>query len=305
MALPQWTGAVLLIAAVLVARLSSQAPASCNDQWPQWSPDGRSIVFTSDRTGDPEIFVLDLAARTPRQLTRTPGRDAHPSFSPDGQLIAFQSPRGDGHTNLYTMRADGSDQRRITSHAGFAGVPVWSHDGKTIAYQWTPRLQAEKWRLMLLDVASGRTEQISDGTANDQVPNWTGDHRLIFYSDRTGRDQLYVRSRDGVMRLTSNGFNDRGATWSRDGRLISFMSDRAGSPAAIFVMNADGSGARRLGTIAPEHGVPFFSPDGRRVLATPTVGGGRQIWSLDVQDGTHQVLSTCGRSAADPISGAR
>lgn len=74
------------------------------------------------------------------------------------------------------------------------------------------------------------------------------------------------------------------------------MSDRAGTPAAIHLMRADGTDVRRLGTIAPEHGVPFFSPDGRRVLATPTVNGGREIWSLSVADGSHEVLSSCRRS---------
>lgn len=282
--------------AVYLFAAAQQPSLRCNDQWPQWSPDGRALVFTSDRTGDPEVFVLDLGAGTPRQLTHTPGRDAHPSFAPDGRLIAFQSPRGDGHTNLYTMQPDGSDPRKITSHQGFAGVPVWSPDGTRIAYQWTPKLQTEKWRLMLLDVASGRTQQISDGTANDQVPNWAPDGRLIFYSDRTGRNQLYVRAGDGtVHRLTTTGSEDRAAAWSRDGSQIAFMSDRDGSPAGIFIMNADGSGARRLGTIAPEHGVPFFSPDGRRVLTTPMVDGGRAIWSLSVVDGNHEVLSTCSK----------
>jgi Tol biopolymer transport system component len=126
-------------------------------------------------------------------------------------------------------------------------------DGRTLACQWTPRLQVDKWRLLLLDVASGRAELITDGTSNDQVPNW-----------------------------------------SPDGRLISFMSDGEGSPAAIFFMNADGTGARRVGSVAPEHGVPFFSPDGSRVLASPIVDGGRKIWSLAVADGRHAVLSSCG-----------
>jgi TolB protein len=295
MATLAFTLAASVGSAAWVIAAALQPAVRCNDQWPQWSPDGRAIVFTSDRTGDPEVFVLDLGARTPRQLTHTPGRDAHPSFAPDGRLIAFQSPRGDGHTNLYTMKHDGSDPRKITSHQGFAGVPVWSPDGTTIAYQWRPKLQAETWRLMLLDVASGRTEQISDGTANDQVPNWAPDGRLIFYSDRTGRNQLYVRAADGsVHRLTSSGSDDRGAAWSRDGRQIAFMSDRAGSP-GIYLMNADGSGTRRLGTIAPEHGVPFFSPDGSRILATPMADGGQAIWSLSVKDGSREVLSTCSR----------
>lgn len=296
--MPLRLGAVALVIVSAVTGASALAgpsqPAACNDEWPQWSPDGRTIVFGSDRTGDPEIFVLDLATRQSRQLTSTPGRDAHPAYAPDGRRIVFQSPRGDGHTNLYTMNVDGSDPRKITSHEGFAGVPVWSRDGRSLAYQWTPRLREANWRLMLLD-DTGRSRQISDASSNDQVPNWSPDGRLVFYSDRTGRNQLYVRATDGgVRRLTESAYEDRTAAWSPDGRSIAFVSDRDGST-GIFVMAADGQGVRRIRSVPEARGVPFFSPDGTRVLATPLVEGGRQIWSVNVRDGSHEVLSACGR----------
>jgi TolB protein len=283
-------------AAVLHLGAAAQDPSTCNDLWPAWSPDGKRIVFVSDRTGDPEVFLRTLSGGEAQRLTMTPGRDAHPSFSPDGMTIAFQSPREGAHTNIYLMDVDGSNQRRITSHQGFAGMPVWSPDGTQIAYQWTPDLEAQKWRLMLLHVAtSAQPRQLTDGSANDQVLNWAPDGtRFVFHSDRTGKNQLYTMSLDGrVTRLTTSSSDDRSGAWSPDGKMIAFMSDRESDAAGVFVMDADGTGARRLSALTPEHGVPFFSPDGARVLANPRRPAGAEVVALRVRDGGVELLSRC------------
>ena len=130
-----------------------------DDMWPAWSPDGRRIVFSSTRDGDPEVYVMNADGSEPRRLTTTPGRDAHPSWSPDGRTIAFQSPRQDGHTRLFLMNPDGSQQRALTQNTGFCGVPVWSPDGKRIAYQCTEDVQrtgtGKPWQLFIIDVDGG------------------------------------------------------------------------------------------------------------------------------------------------------
>jgi TolB protein len=118
---------------------------------------------------------------------------------------------------------------------------------------------------------------------------------MVFYSDRTGINQLYVMNRDssGVVRLTTTPAEDRTAAFSPDGASIAFMSERDGTPAGIYLMRADGSGLRRVGDLRPGHGVPFFSPDGSRLLATVTEGVGAGIWSVRVSDGTAERLSGC------------
>lgn len=276
----------------------------CDDQWPAWSPDGAQVVFSSTRTGDHEIFVRSLAGGEARQLTSTPGRDAHPSFSPDGRQIAFQSPRGDGHTNLYVMDRDGSGARRVTSHEGFAGMPVWSPDGRRLAYQWRSESAGARWQLMMLTLATGAVEPLTDASANDQVVNWSPDGtRLVFHSDRTGRNQIYVWSDGVVTRVADTPFDDRSASWSPDGRLLAFVSRHGDDAGGVYIMAADGAHRRRVGDVGVEHTLPFFSPDGRRLLITPTTASGTEIWTLDVATGRATRVSGCATVTARASAG--
>jgi Tol biopolymer transport system component len=150
---------------------------------------------------------------------------------------------------------------------------------------------------MLLGTEPGaQPRPLTDGQANDQVINWAPDsRRVVFHSDRTGVDQLYTMTiGDGrVERLTTSHAADRSGAWSPDGRTIAFKSERDGVPAAVFLMDADGTNVRRVGTIAPGHGVPFFSPDGTRVLATLPGARGSEIVSLRVAGGQVDRLSRC------------
>ncbi|MEW6568949.1 MAG: hypothetical protein AB1449_12445 [Chloroflexota bacterium] len=81
---------------------------------PQWSPDGRQILFeSSGPMGDLEIFVINADGTGLRNLTNSPGRDSDPVWSPDGRYIAFVTNR-DGNDEIYVMNADGTDQRNVS-----------------------------------------------------------------------------------------------------------------------------------------------------------------------------------------------
>lgn len=97
-----------------------------NEGHPSWSPDGTLLLFDSDRPpgGNPDIFVTDLGGTRIRNLTRHPSVDLVASWSPDGAWIAFGSSR-DGDWEVYVMRADGSEQRRVTYSRGFDGDANW------------------------------------------------------------------------------------------------------------------------------------------------------------------------------------
>ncbi len=93
---------------------------------PVWSPDGQRIAFRSHRDGAPEIYVLDLETGEERNLTNHPAADVEPEWSPDGNWIAFASIRDSPNFDIFIMRADGSDVRRLTTDEAKDSYPVWA-----------------------------------------------------------------------------------------------------------------------------------------------------------------------------------
>lgn len=97
-----------------------------DDRHARYSPDGKSIVFSSDRTGNFDIFVMRTDGTHVRQLTYAPSYDVHPSYSPDGQFISFDSDRDDpDYGDIYRMRADGTQQTALTRSRAIEFDPEW------------------------------------------------------------------------------------------------------------------------------------------------------------------------------------
>ncbi len=101
------------------------------DGSPSWSPDGQKIAFTSERSGNYDIWVMDADGGNKQQLTRHEGYDSDCYWSPDGQKIAFSSGRSD-NGDIWVMDADGSHKQRLTTNEATDWHPSWSPDGKKL-----------------------------------------------------------------------------------------------------------------------------------------------------------------------------
>ena len=98
-----------------------------SDSSPSWSPDGKWIIFASDRKGDDvnyEIYVMDTDGGNQRRLTNNRVHDTSPSWSSDGKRIVFSSYR-DGNAEIYVMDNDGENQQKLTNNPGNDFGPAW------------------------------------------------------------------------------------------------------------------------------------------------------------------------------------
>ena len=103
------------------------------DVSPSWSPDGKSIVFVSDRAGRPDLYILDPESARLRRLTFEGSYNADPEWSPLGDGIAYVSRIG-GDFQVFRIRPDGTDRKQLTEGGGDHLNPTWSPDGRLIAY---------------------------------------------------------------------------------------------------------------------------------------------------------------------------
>lgn len=175
------------------------------------SPDGKRIVFTSDRGGDLDIWVMDSDGTHAKQLTHTLGYDGGPWWSPDGKQICFRAYHPETPAeisdyksllkqhlirpttlDIYVMDADGSHVRRITNDkkdniASFA--PSWTHDGKSLVFGSNrDDPMRRKFEVYRINLDGSGLERITFGDQFDGFPNFSPDgKRFVWASNRNGK----------------------------------------------------------------------------------------------------------------------
>ena len=132
--------------------------STLEENGPQYSPDGKRIVFASRRSGSFEIWVCDADGRNPRQLTNIGGAlTGTPRWSPDSRQIVFDSSLS-GNASIYVINADGGAARRLTSHTDEDITPSWSRDGQWIYFGCTRSGSMQIWKV---PVAGGTAVQVT------------------------------------------------------------------------------------------------------------------------------------------------
>jgi TolB protein len=240
---------------------------------PAWSPDGRMIAFTRRGPGfQIHTYVMNADGSGQQRLTRDGGIHFSVAWSPDGQKLLFERPnphhaksaaeaaRGDWPEELYVMNADGSGQRRLTRNPARDGGPVWSPDGRRIAF--TRQFRNGRAEVYVMNADGSGQRSLTPARSASFWPAWSPYGRRIAFA-RWGPsarpDGIYVMDADGSdqRRLTQRGTNP---AWSPDGQTIAFERSN-GRSGGLLVMNADGSGMRRLTRSGVLWGVPFaWSP---------------------------------------------
>jgi Tol biopolymer transport system component len=135
--------------------------------FPAWSPDGALIVYESERQGNRDLYVIDLADPEPSSilLTDSPAIDSAPRWSPDGRYIAFVSNRT-GNEEIFILTLDGSDDYslfNLTNHLANDRNPMWDPAGKRITFE---SYEDGKFELVVINLDGTGRQQL---THDDQL----------------------------------------------------------------------------------------------------------------------------------------
>src|SRR6516162_8265676 len=224
--------------------------------WTHWNEGKRSHLFVIPADG----------STAPRDLTPGADFDVPPderggpgdiNFSPDSKEICFTavtdkmeaiSTNGD----LFTAPVAGGEIQRITTQRGFDGEPVYSPDGKYIAYhaQLEREYESDRWRVMLYDRQTGKIENLTEGfdRSADELA-WSADSKSIYFTAESEMEKpLYeMAARPGaepkkILADTYNVF----FSLSGAGKIMAFERTSLTSPAEVFTASGDGSNVRQL-----------------------------------------------------------
>jgi TolB protein len=256
-------------AVVLTTRVESRG---------SWSPDGRTIAFNSDRLGEMNIWLHDLATGTDRRITTGPGGDYQPEWAPDGRTLVFFSARS-GSIDVWSVSLGDGRLTRLTDDPGMDTNPFYSPDGLSIAFMSDRLGRTEVW-VMNAD-GSGQRRLTSTG-AGGHFLRWTKDGRSVVYRAESGTQTRIARVdvEQGTITPMPDVASGAHMSWSPDQSVILDVRGHK----TLYAYPVDGSGPRRVFEF-PDPDVridyPVWSPDGKHVLFDRAAPHGGDVWLLE------------------------
>jgi TolB protein len=208
------------------------------DLSPAWGKDARSVLYTSYKRGNPDLYLLDFVASREVRLSSERGLNLGGEWSPDGSRIAVAI-EDQGNSDIFLLDREGRVLRRLTDHYAIDVSPSWSPDGTRVAFcsnrGGTPQIY-----VMNTD-GSGVKRVTYDGSYNTS-PAWSPTGDLIAYVGRAGQFNLHTVKVDGSdpRQLTSGQGNNEDPSWAPDGRYLVFSSTRGGA-ALLYVTDRSGA----------------------------------------------------------------
>jgi dipeptidyl aminopeptidase/acylaminoacyl peptidase len=292
----------------------------------KFSPDGKLLAYTITRFDRPgrawsQVWVMDLATKKSVRMGGENEGSGGPVWSPDGKWIAY-SGTAEGKQGLVMAHPDGTGATFLAEVMGTnAPLPsqgasvTWSPDSKQIAfvsatpgpetadasgdpmvitrYMYKPDAgegfthfnDNRRLHIFIVDVATKRVRQLTDGEYYEHSIDWSPDgSEILFISDRSpNADQFFnydvfaVKPGDGaIRRITATENAEYSPKWSPDGKMIAYLATKRGltdrettmEDTHVWVMKADGSNRHEFAKMDFRQGPPQWSPDGRSIYFT-------------------------------------
>jgi len=214
-----------------VGRMTNNPSA---DSQAAWAPSMQRVVFTSNRDGQNEIYLMNADGTNPVNLTNNPADDQQPAWSVDGEWIAFSSNRN-GNYEIYIQRVNGTEIINLTNNPGNDTQPNWVRSttfdplDESIVFTSDRDGNQEVYRMK---TDGTEPTNLTNNPAIDQLAKGSPDGALVvFTTSRDGNQEIYTMRIDGAgpTNQTNSPSNDFGACWSPNQAWVAFTSDRNGN----------------------------------------------------------------------------
>jgi dipeptidyl aminopeptidase/acylaminoacyl peptidase len=292
------------------------------------SPDGKHVAWVQSNAASTskQTYVREKSGNAPSILIKIPitaeRTDFDPAWAPDSKVLAvFSGAGGAAQRQLWSVKADGSDPKKLTNLNGYAARPRWSHDGKQIAFLYIegaggggPLMAAptttgvidtaiHNQRIAVLDVASGQLRQVSPENLHIYDYDWSPDDKTFVATAAPGPGdnnwwiaQVYTIdvANGTATSIYKPSLQVAVPHWSPDGKSIAFieglMSDEGFHGGDLFTISASGTNVqnRTHGRKSSVSSLFWLTPD--RILLTEIVGGGGAISELTLANNSVRTI---------------
>lgn len=237
------------------------------------------------------------------------GMSSFAQITPSGHIV-FHSDRS-GNSEIYRIDADGNNETRLTFNDAYDGFPSWSPDGRKILYQ-----SDRSGTLAIYSMHADGSDPVRiANTENGNYPKWSADgKRIAFFAKRGNVTDIYSVSStgDGFRNLSKSSYTDETPSWTDDGSVIAFQSDRTWrqslveeplpdqrSNFGIFTMAADASEVTEVTGLEFNDENPSINPNGGSIIFQRYVDDGLAIAIVDLASLESRLLT-----APSAISGS-